>query len=59
MALDEEDRRMAARMDREKMFDLLDSLKAAAHSVLVEMKLSPGGDEYVYGGSTSHIDLVA
>ena len=54
--LDEDDRRMARKMDRERMFDLLDGLKAAAHAVLADMRLSPGGDEYVYGGSTSHID---
>lgn len=56
MELDESDRRMAARMDRERMFDLLDNLKAAAHALLADMRLSPGGDEYVYGGSTSHVD---
>ena len=54
--LDDEDRAMARRMDRERMFDLLDGLKAAAHAVLRDMKLSPGGDEYSYTGSTSHID---
>lgn len=56
MELDEADRRMASKMDREKMFNLLDDLKAAAHALLLEMRLSPGGDEYVYGGSTNHVD---
>ena len=54
--LDADDKVMAARMDRERMFDLLDELKAAAHAVLSDMKLSAGEDEYTYAGSMNHID---
>ena len=54
--LDEEDKALAHKMDKEKMFDLLDGLKAAARAVLVGMKSSPGGDAYAYNGSTSDVD---
>lgn len=50
------DKRMAHKMDPERMFLLLDDLKAAANYVTGEMKLSPGGDEYVYSGTTTNVD---
>jgi hypothetical protein len=56
MALDAEERALAQKMDKERLFDLLNELKAATKAVISNLKLTPGGDAYTYEGSTNDID---
>lgn len=56
MTLDADDRAMARKMDKERLFDLLDELKAAAKAVLDGLRETPGGDAFVYGGSMNDVE---
>lgn len=60
MAVTNDDLKDAARWvktrDPVRALALADNMRSAAAAVMSDMKISPGGDEYVYGGSMNHVE---